>query len=76
MAGQLSHVKRDGQALLIIEATGLRQAEVENLRLSPIGDEEIRRFDVAVHDPGGMRRIQASASCALSSSTSSHSRRP
>ena len=36
----------------------LRQAEVENLCVSALGDENIGRLDIAVDDPFAMGRIQ------------------
>ena len=38
--------------------TDLGQPEIENLRVAAAGDEHIRRLDVAVDDPGGVRRLQ------------------
>jgi hypothetical protein len=35
-----------------------RQAEVENLRVPVIGDHDVRRFEITMHDAGGMRRRQ------------------
>ena len=34
------------------------QAEIENLRLTARGDENVRRLDVAVDDPLAMRCVQ------------------
>ena len=34
------------------------QPEIENLRVAASGDEQIRRLDVAVNDPGGVRRLE------------------
>ena len=36
----------------------LGQAEVEQLRLTPLGHEDVGRLDVAVHDPARMRRLE------------------
>jgi hypothetical protein len=36
----------------------LGESEVENLGRATLGDENICRLDVAVHDAFGMRRIQ------------------
>ena len=38
--------------------TDLGQSEVQNLRVAASGDEQIRRLDIAVDDPGGMRRFE------------------
>jgi hypothetical protein len=38
--------------------TDLRQAEVQNFGMAALGDENIRRFDVAVDDPLRVRGIQ------------------
>ena len=38
--------------------TDLRQTEVQNLSVSAFGDENVRRLDVTMHDPLGMRRVQ------------------
>jgi len=34
------------------------QAEIENLRLVPLGDEDIGRLDVAMDDALGTRRVE------------------
>ena len=34
------------------------QAEVENLRVTPRGDENIRRLDIAMDDSSGVRGIE------------------
>ena len=36
----------------------LRQPKIQNLGLSPLGDEQVRRFDVSVDDPLTVGRIQ------------------
>ena len=36
-----------------------RQAEIEDLGLPALGDEDIRRLDVAVHNSAGVRRIES-----------------
>ena len=36
----------------------LGQPEIENLRVAAAGDEQIRRLDVAVDDPGSVRRLE------------------
>jgi hypothetical protein len=38
--------------------THLRQTEVENLGMSALGDENVRRLDVAMHNPFSVRRLQ------------------
>ena len=58
MAGQLPDVVRDRQGFRIIEPIGLGQAEIQNLRLSAIRDEDVRWLDVPMDDPGGMSDIQ------------------
>ena len=58
MAGQRPNAVRDCQAFVIREATGLGQAEIEDLRLPAIRDEDVRRLDVAMNDPGGMSGVQ------------------
>ena len=35
----------------------LREAEIENLRVPPLGHKDIRRLDVAMHDAFGVRDI-------------------
>ena len=39
-------------------SAGFGQPEVENLGVAAAGDEQIRRLDVAVDDPGGVRRLE------------------
>ena len=51
-------VVRDRQASCSIGSIGLGQAEIENLHLSAIGHEDVRRLDVAMNDPGRMSGIQ------------------
>ena len=40
------------------DRTDFGQPEIENLRVAAAGDEQIRRLDVAVDDPGGVRRLE------------------
>ena len=58
MAGQRPAIVRDRQAFSVREAIGLGQAKIEDLRLPAIRDEDVRRLDVAMHDPGGMSGVQ------------------
>ena len=58
MAGQLPNVVRECLGFLLIEAIGLGQAKIQNLRLSAIRDEDVRWLDVSMDDPGGMSGIQ------------------
>ena len=58
MAGQLPDVIRGGQGFLTIEQIALGQAKVQDLRLSAIGDEDVRWLDVPVDDPGAMSGVQ------------------
>ena len=46
---------RGGQARL---ARGAGQAEVDEVDEFPVGDQDVRRFDVAVHQSVGVRRVQ------------------
>ena len=36
-----------------------RQAKIEDLGLASLGDKDIRRLDVAVHDSAGVSRIKS-----------------
>ena len=36
----------------------LRQSKVQNLGVSALGDEDVRRLDVAMNDAFGVRRVQ------------------
>ncbi len=39
--------------------SNFRQPKIQNLGIPALGDENVRRLDVAVHDAFGMRRIQS-----------------
>src|SRR5271155_5862477 len=39
-------------------ATDLGQSKIENLRVIPRSDEDVRGFDVAMNDPGSVSSIQ------------------
>ena len=48
-----------GRGLVAAAGTvNLGQPEIENLRVAAAGDEQIRRLDVAVDDPGGVRGVE------------------
>jgi len=54
-------IVRSGSALdAPVSEVYFRQAEVENLGVTALGDKNIGRFDVAMHDPfevGGVQRV-------------------
>src|SRR5262249_13523309 len=39
--------------------TQLRQAEIQDLGVTALGHEDVRRLDIAVNDAGGMRSIES-----------------
>ena len=51
-------VKRGNLARRTASQTDLRQPKVENLGVAALGDEDVRRLDVAVDDAFGMRGIE------------------
>ena len=55
-AGERSHGRR--ALFFAANRTDFGQPEVENLSVPAAGDEQIGRLDIAVNDPGGVRRFQ------------------
>ena len=53
-AARLRFIGAAGRA----ERLHLRQTKIQNLGVSAFGDKNVRRLDVAMHDPPGMRRVQ------------------
>ncbi len=37
----------------------LRQSKIEDLAVAPLGDEDVGRLDVTMHDPLRVRRIES-----------------
>ena len=49
---------RTGRGGPTVGEAEFRETEIEHLRLAPIGDENIRRFDIAVNDAFRVRRVE------------------